>query len=295
MKNTHRIRSNSIELLKIYLDQLTCIPRDYDAIEFCATSSAIRFRTLAILAFQLDGDITAFHQNLFSAAVCKIFYCCHFMLDLDVEPSVAAITEDEQLFDALACQSDSMAYAFTRYNIIPPDADFDPADKLCYSLFVRSLIDPTLAKGNHYNYYLDAGVEQWLEKENGPIRQRLCRALRNADSAAFNTALADLLQQRLEDIKNGDFVPAGQEPINIEALGLIRLAQKKDMAITITHPQIPESLQQDHSVHFSCKGLPVLTEKERKDLCVSIKEIFGDKPYPHPYEDPEFLNTHKDD
>ena len=286
MKNIESLLLNTKKMLKMYTDELSHIPRDKDAIEFCSTSCATAFRKHAILSFQLDGDINAFHQNLFSATVCKIFYCCYYLLDLGVEPSIAAITKDAQLFDALACHSDRMAYAFTRYNIIPPDPRYDPNEKLCYSLFVRSLIDPALEKGS---YYKDAGVDGWLAAKNGTTRQGLCHALRDAASPEFNLHLADLLQERVDLVDKGGFIPAGEESINVEALGLIRLARKRGIQITTTHAHIPEPLQREHAVTFSCKGLPVLTEKERKDLCVSIKEIFGDKPYPHPYEDPEFL------
>lgn len=279
------IRHNIKKLIDISIEGLNRIPRDRELIEYDSLTCAEGFRELAISSFLIDADLRAFHQYLFSAAVCKLFYLSYILIGLEVDPSISAVTKDAQLFDALASQHRKLAHALSFYTVLPPDPEYDDIESLRFNFFIRSLMHPPRFKKSEY--YRDADIDGWLAEKGLSTKQKVCQALAKHDSKFFNQALAEMLQERMDTISKGEWVRRGEENIHIEALALIWLGRQEGMLVNVHHKLVPEVLQAEHRVSFSVKGLPVLTIDERRQLNEAIKELLK-RPFPHPLEDPSF-------
>lgn len=256
-------RENAIALNETFVERLAGARQDGTAVERALVYAAINFRFIGIASFLLDADVDAFHQNLYSAARCRLMYYLQILTGLRYEPSRGAVTNDEQLFDALACQSVRTAHLLSWYQFAPPNPEYDAPDHLRYTYGVRALVHPAIRERKSYQ---QQDVETWLAGEAASPRQQLCQALVKGDAALFNGGLAALVEQHRACYESGELAPDGDQLCCVEGLGVAWLAEQKGMSVSVDDPLLPRALMAPRTGDLSTVALPQITDAEMGEI-----------------------------
>jgi hypothetical protein len=221
---------------------------------------ATTYRTLAICAFLLDGDVSDFRKYCMLAERARSYFLIRVHLGMEAGDEFIAATCDDHIFDCLAAGDEDTALMVELWTPSMVDPDLDDEVKYQFSMFVRAyIIDDTAAAGDYA-----AALDRLGGEAAGFI------GIAQGLMARNRAALAHGLSQYVEAYENAWGGPDAEVDMNtlvsIEGIGIGRLARMKGLDVDFDHRLVPEALTAAAECPVVKSGYPSLTATEQEQF-----------------------------
>ena len=226
--------------------------------ERAAVMGATALRSLGICRFLADGDVEEAHNCLYRAARVRLHYLVRAVTAKKFDASIEGASYDDQMFDALACQSRITAERVIYYHLAGFSPSNDDPARTAYSFSIRALVFPRMQEVGRFK---SGGVQNWLENGGGP-RHAVVAALREKDGDAFTEALKELMDERRAEAKAGEPVGEGGGQVHVEGLGLAWLARQLGIKVTPKDALLPSPLLALRKSKLAIGDVPVISDAE---------------------------------
>jgi len=204
------------------------------------------YRMMAVVSFLKDGDIAAFHENMFlDAAVRRRFLAC-ISRGMKADQSFLFATYDKAIYEAL-CSGEERVLTDLAGSRITTKAD-ERFDNPYYYYFALALRMFVLRK-TEIAADLLADFEEF---RSGAMdgHSQIARALLEKNQKLFAKGLASAIEQRKQEIAQDENVSVGEQSLSVECLALARLGRKYGLKPGVVDRLIPEELQGTPPVDF---------------------------------------------